>query len=395
MLTPAAAEAAIREHAPKLDVTSVALRDAAGCVLQQSVRAERDQPPFDRAAMDGIAVSSRSHARTFRIAGIQAAGAAPLTVSGIDDCAEIMTGAMLPTGCDCVIPVERLTLADGHARLADDVALTPWLNVHRRGVDCRADVEVLRPGMLLGPPEVAVLASAGLLHVRVARAPRIVAISTGNELVEPGQPIADWQIRRSNVYAVSAALKLRGFARVADDHLLDDERQLRERLARHLDEADVLVLSGGVSMGKFDFVPRVLAELGVQQIFHKIAQRPGKPMWFGVRSTTSGGKAVYALPGNPVSTLACLARYVAPGLRAAMGLNAPNPAIVRLTQGYRGLANLATLLPVKLDGSNGAQPRPTHGSGDFTSLIGSDGFVELPAGAIDIEVGAHAPFYRW
>lgn len=398
MLSPAAAAAAIADHAPRLPAIPMALRDAAGCVLRQAVHAERDQPPFDRVAMDGIALASSSFAggqRRFRITGTQAAGAAPQAITHPNDCIEIMTGAMLPAGCDCVIPVERITVHDGVAQLADDVVATAWLNLHRRGTDCRAGTAVLHPGITLGAPEVAVLAAAGLVHVQASRVPRIVVISTGDELIEPGKPMLDWQIRRSNVYGVLASLRNHGFTRLADDHIADDPAVLRERLRTHLDTADVLILSGGVSMGKFDFVPAVLAELGVTQIFHKIAQRPGKPMWFGVRSD---GKAVYALPGNPVSTLVCMARYVLPGLQGALGV-AAEPPIVQLSSECKTLVALTTLLPVRIvTGANGtrhAQPQPTQGSGDFTSLIGAQGCVELPTSAAPVLAGTPVKFFAW
>jgi len=402
MLSPADAAAAIAAHAPRLPVIPVALRDAAGCVLQQTVQAERDQPPFDRVAMDGIAIASSSTVsgqRTFRIVGTQAAGAMPLAITSDKECVEIMTGAMLPSGCDCVIPVERIVIENGFARLADDVVATPWLNLHRRGVDCRAHDVVLRPGIKLGTPEVAVLASAGLVHVQVSRMPRIVVISTGDELIEPGKPMTDWQIRRSNVYGVLASLRAQGFTRLADDHIADDEQVLRERLRKHLDTADVLILSGGVSMGKFDFVPKILDELGIKQVFHKITQRPGKPMWFGVRVDDQGsGKAVYALPGNPVSTLACMARYVLPGLQAGLGITTA-PANVQLSATCKMLATLTTLLPVRIassvDGTMTACPQPTHGSGDFTALIGAHGCVELPTGEGELPIGAIVKFFPW
>jgi len=251
----------------------------------------------------------------------------------------------------------------------------------------------MRPGTRLGPPEVAVLASAGKTHAQVARAPRIVVISTGDELIEPGLPLSEWQIRRSNVYAVMAALRARGFAQVSDDHIADDEAQLRERLAAHLRDADVLILSGGVSMGKFDFVPKIMAELGVKPQFHKIAQRPGKPMWFGIHPD---GKAVYALPGNPVSTLVCLARYVLPGLDAAAGLVPNAEPVLALAETCKPSADLTLLMPVRLSGSPSvAHPRPTQGSGDFTSLLGTDGFIELPPGDRPAERGTLVKFYRW
>lgn len=397
MLSPSEAAAAIASHAPRLPVAPVALRDAAGCILRQSVQAERDQPPFDRVAMDGIAIASKNVAngtREFRIVGTQAAGSPALVFCGDDECIEIMTGAMLPANCDCVIPVERITVNNGRALLAGDVVATPWLNLHRRGVDCRKDDVVLMPGGALRAPDIANLASSGLTHVQVTRAPRIVVISTGDELVEPGQPLSDWQIRRSNVFAVMAALRNHGFMRIADDHIADVESVLRERLRRHLDEADVLILSGGVSMGKFDFVPKILTDLGVKEIFHKISQRPGKPMWFGTR----GDKAVYALPGNPVSTLACVARYVLPGLQTALGV-ASETVTVQLATDAMPLPSLTTLLPVSitndLSGNLCAKPRFTHGSGDFTALVGTHGCVELAPGYAAIPRGTPVKFFRW
>jgi molybdopterin molybdotransferase len=240
-----------------------------------------------------------------------------------------------------------------------------------------------------------VIASNGLTEVRVARSPDIAVISTGDELVEPGQAPADWQIYRSNAYAVVSALGHRGFSRVAHDHLPDDLGVLRTRLAAHLERHDVLILSGGVSMGRFDYVPQVLGELGVKVVFHKVSQRPGRPLWFGVGA---GGKTVYALPGNPVSTLVCLTRYVFPGLDAALGAAPSAAEFVTLLEDVEVKPALTLFTPVKLSheaARSGAWLRPTRGSGDFTSLVGTEGFVELPPGPRVIEAGARAPFYRW
>jgi molybdopterin molybdotransferase len=224
----------------------------------------------------------------------------------------------------------------------------------------------------------------------------VVVISTGNELIEPGEPILPHQIRRSNVYAIVSALRRQGFQRVADDHVLDDAEQLRERLKLHLDTHDVLVLSGGVSMGRFDLVPRVLDELGVHAIFHKVAQRPGKPLWFGVAPS---GAAVFALPGNPVSTLVCLARYVIPALFAAMGESHLPAGKIALAAPVEVTAPLAFFLPVRVEvddwGRAWAVPTPTNGSGDFTALAGTDGFMELPPGPNAYPKGFVSRLYRW
>src|SRR5262245_46624080 len=264
--------------------------------------------------MDGIAFAVAAYEqgrRAFRIAGTQAAGAPPLALDNSEQCIEVMTGAMLPAGCDCVVPVEQISVADGVAQLAPEAAPQLRSNIHERGTDSRRGEELLQPGMQLGPAEVAVIAANGQTHAAVSRAPRIAVISTGDELVEPGKPLAAWQIHRSNVYAIMAALQRRGFTQLTLDHLPDDPAILRERLGAHLQTHDALILSGGVSMGRFDYIPQVLAELGVRVVFHKVAQRPGKPLWFGVGPT---GQTVYALPGNPVSTLVCFGRYVLAGL---------------------------------------------------------------------------------
>jgi molybdopterin molybdotransferase len=397
--TPAEAEALVRGRVPALPIESRPLASLPGAVLAQSVRAERDQPPFDRVTMDGIAIASqawRDGRREFRIAGTQAAGTPPLELRDLGACFEAMTGAVLPRGCDCVVPVEQLQLADGLATVADECTVEPFLNVHTRGIDCREGDMLLTRGTRVGAPELAVLASAGLPRAEVRADPRIVIVATGDELVAPDEPIADWQVRRSNSYALRGALTLRGFQRVADDHLPDDPAVLEARLAAHLATHDVLVLTGGVSMGRFDHVPSALRNLGVEEVFHKVAQRPGKPLWFGI---SPAGQTVFGLPGNPVSSLVCLLRYVLPGLYAMMGAPAQRVEAVMLGAAFAVTAPLWYFLPVQLEHSPNlglvAMPRPTRGSGDFISLLGTDGFVELPPGPAEFTAGYLAPLYRW
>jgi molybdopterin molybdotransferase len=399
MLSPPEAEAAIASRVPAAPQATLPLTGLSGRLLRQQIVAERDQPPFHRVSMDGFAIASDAWdqgLREFAIVGTQAAGAPQAFLPDSSACIEIMTGAVLPDGCDCVIPVERITNLGERIRVADDVVAKPWMNVHLRGSDSRANETLLAPGCVLGPAEVAIVASAGLATAQVTEEPRIIVISTGDELVEPGQPIRDWQIRRSNAYAVVAALQRRGYRKVAHDHLPDDLDVLRARLRVHLDTHDVLILSGGVSMGKFDFIPKVLRELGVETVFHKVAQRPGKPMWFGVRTP---GKAVYALPGNPVSTLVSCIRYVVPGLAASLGMARVAPLQVVLASDVSITTDLSIFLPVQLaqddSGRQIATPKPTRGSGDFVSLTGTDGFVELAPGPRTAQAGTLAPFYAW
>jgi molybdopterin molybdotransferase len=398
MTTPSEAETAIRAHATRLESEYQPLTGLIGAVLREPVVAQRDQPPFDRVTMDGIALASRAWQagrRAFKITGTQAAGAPPLALASDEDCLEVMTGAMLPQGCDCVVPVERLRNEVGVAHLAPELTVTAGMNVHARGLDTPAGRLLLPIGTKLSAPEVAVIASTGMAQARVSRRPRITVISTGDELREPGQELAAWQIYRSNAYGVLAALQCRGWLQLAHDHLPDDRTVLLDRLNQHLDSQDVLLLSGGVSMGRFDYVPQVLAELGIGVIFHKVEQRPGRPMWFG----TGHGKTVYALPGNPVSTLVCLVRYVLPGLDAACGAQVTARETVVLTTACELKPALTTFVPVELlndrSGRALAALRPTQGSGDFISLTGTDGFVELPPGEGPLPAGSVVDLYRW
>jgi len=235
-----------------------------------------------------------------------------------------------------------------------------------------------------------------MARIRVSSQPMLAVISTGNELIEPGEPVLAHQVRRSNAYAIVSALREHGFDRVADDHIQDDRDELRERLRFHLETHDVLVLSGGVSMGRFDLVPAVLEELGVHAIFHKVAQRPGKPLWFGVGPS---GTAVFGLPGNPVSTLVCLTRYVLPSLNASLGQQPLPPERVALAEAVTVNPPLTFFLPVRLEqddwGRSWAMPAPTNGSGDFTALAGTAGFVELPPGPNTYPKGFVTRLYRW
>lgn len=399
MLTPAEADALIGQHLQCLPIESLPLAQCAGGVLRENIYAERDQPPFDRVAMDGIALDSQTVAggrRSFPVQATQAAGDPPLTLAATGACIDVMTGAVLPVGCDCVVPVEELTVTDGEAFLAATARVEPWQNVHRRGSDTRQGTLLVSAGTRLRAPEIAIAASAGMARIRVSSQPMLAVISTGNELVEPGEPVLAHQVRRSNAYAIVSALRENGFQRVADDHLQDDADELRERLRFHLETHDVLVLSGGVSMGKFDLVPQVLEELGVHAIFHKVAQRPGKPLWFGVAPS---GAAVFGLPGNPVSTLVCLSRYVLPALFGSLGQTPPVPE--RLALGAPATVNtqLTSFLPVRIEqddsGRPWVMPAPTNGSGDFTALTGTDGFVELPPGPNTYHKGFVTRLFRW
>lgn len=399
MLTTAEAWQRIRDAMALGDAERIPIAQAPGRVLREPVHAERDQPPFDRVTMDGIAIRHADFAagaRRFPIVATSHAGDARATLDDEDSCIEVMTGAVLPDGTDTVIAVERISVADGTATLEPDYTPEQGQYVHRRGSDHRRGTEVLSPGCMLTPVDVAVLASCGLERVSVTAAPVVRVISTGNELVEAGAPIADHQVRLSNGPALVAMLADTGFGRSAHVHLRDDKAVLEQRIGELLAEANVLILSGGVSMGKADFVPQVLEELGVEVIFHKIAQRPGKPMWFG---KGPAGQSVFALPGNPVSSVVCCRQYVLPALYAAAGRKPAATAYAALAETVEFRPSLTCFLPVTIESGDDAQavarPEPTNTSGDFTALSGTDGYVELARDTERFEAGTVVPFHAW
>lgn len=398
MTTPQEAHQAIRAAVPALGSEPVAVAGAAGRVLRQTVVAERDQPPFDRVMMDGIAIAFDDFehgTRAFPVRSTQAAGDTQQTLER-GGCIEIMTGASLPVGADCIVPVERIGITDGIAAIEAGYEARQDQFIHARGSDHERGAILLRPGRRISPMAVAVLLACGLTEVEVSRAPALRVISTGNELVPAGSPIEAHQIRLTNGPAVIAMLAAHGYYDAAHEHLADDPGQLEARLAEHLDAADVLVLSGGVSMGKADFVPRVLEALGVSAVFHGISQRPGRPMWFG---TGPRGQAVFALPGNPVSTLVCCREYLVPALDAASGLQAARPEFAALTEAVTFEPALTCFLPVRLVSNVGSQlvamPAPTNTSGDFTSLAATDGYVELAAAQTGFPAGTAVRLTRW
>ena len=398
MTEVAAAEALILAHMPRFPARQEPISACSGRVLAEDVHAERDQPPFDRVTMDGIAIPFRDFAagvRSFEVVGIQAAGAEPLAV-GAQQCAEVMTGAVLPAGADTVVPVERVQRNGASAAITADATVAAEQFVHRRGSDRAQGSLCLGAGTRLGPPEIAVLAGAGHATALVADLPRVAVMSTGDELVDAGKPIAPHQIRSTNDRAIEASLTQHRLGHVTRARLRDDANALAIAIDRLDMEHDVLVLSGGISMGKFDFVPSVLTELGAKLVLQKVQQRPGRPMWFGV---SARGKPIFALPGNPVSTLVCATRYLLPALRQASGLPPPRQELVELTASIEASPTLTLFTPVTLSSSDRgtllASPQPTNTSGDFVTLAGTDGFVELAAKRGSYPAGTVARLFRW
>jgi molybdopterin molybdotransferase len=371
-------------------VTST-LEECVGKVLAEPVYADRDFPPFDRVTMDGIAIlfeSFKNGQRGFQITGTHAAGDKNLVLSDSTKCFEVMTGAVLPVGTDTVIRYEDISINNGVATI-NVTNIEQGQSIHVRGQDARQGELLLSPGMVLSPAEIALLASVGKSKVAIQSFPRTAIISSGDELVKIDQQPLPHQIRRSNNYAIQAAMNAMEWAGI-NYHLPDEKNILFTEIKSILEKNDVLILSGGVSKGKFDFIPTVLEELGVKKIFHQVSQRPGKPFWFGVSNES---KIVFALPGNPVSTFMCFHRYVKPWIHKSLGIKWKDQFAVLATD-FSFAPKLTYFLQVAVVNENGklmAYPNAGGGSGDFANLKDVDGFLELPLDKTDFKAGEVFP----
>ncbi len=398
MIEVAEADHIIAVALPTYPPESRPLTSAYGAILRQAIHADRPQPPFDRATMDGIAINCsewEKDRRAFSIAGVQRAGESAKRLDDARKCFEVMTGAVMPQGADCVVKVEDIEVADGVAVIQDGLSLASGNFIHKVGTDAKVGDVVLEPGVRLTPPRIAIAAAFGAHEISVAKPPSVAIISTGDELVEAHETPELHQIRLSNVYAIEAGLRMRGFTDVERHHLPDDRDRIQSAIAELLERVDMLLLTGGVSMGKFDYVPETLRALDVEQRFHKVAQRPGKPLWFGI---APGGKPVFGLPGNPVSAIVCFRRYVLHHVERAMGLS-PNPNLASLAEPVTFAPNMTYFMPVSLtfdeSGRQIAKPLRTNTSGDFGTLGHSDAIIELSRDISEFEAGYVAPVYRW
>ena len=399
MITVNEAQKIIADHLKIFPVSECPLEESYGAILREDIVADRDQPSFDKVLMDGIAIlyaSWQRGNRRFKIEGIQAAGQAPLRLKEVHACIEAMTGAVLPEGTDCVIPVEEISVHSHEAVVNKEVQVVRMQNVLPVGVDYKQGTTLLKEGTMLLPPQVAVVASVGKATVRVSYKPKIAIISTGDELVDIGVAAKPYQIRKSNSYALQAALRHNGYFESLIFHIGDDRGQLLSEIGSILKTFDVVILSGGVSAGKFDFIPGVLKELGVAVLFHKVQQKPGKPFWFGMNQE---GKAVFALPGNPASTQICFYRYVLPQLNRSMGISKISREFASLAEDFSVKTPLTYFLTVTLeinpDGQLVVTPVAISGSGDYLALANSDGFVELEANKGYFNAKSVVPLYRW
>ncbi|MDV7186263.1 molybdopterin molybdotransferase MoeA [Lutibacter sp. TH_r2] len=385
----------ILNNTENFGVEEIDFLESEGRVLKENIIADRDFPPFNRVSMDGIAIDIEAFNKgqaSFKIEGIQAAGSPQLTLKDSNNCMEAMTGAVLPKNTNAVIQYELLTIENGVATLnVED--LKHFQNIHKKGLDRKQEAILISKNTQITSAEIGVLATVGKFTVKVAKLPKVMVISTGNELVEVNETPEEHQIRRSNVYTLVSILKQLGIS-AKTAHILDDKEVLKTKIDGFLNDYDVLIFSGAVSKGKFDFIPEVLNDLGVEKLFHRVKQRPGKPFWFGKK----GEKTIFAFPGNPVSTFVSCLKYFTPWFKKSVGVNFENKETAILAENFSFKPSLTYFLQVKTNIENGKKYAITvsgKGSGDLANLVDADAFLELPDNRTNFTKGEVFPLINY
>ncbi|MCK5884053.1 MAG: molybdopterin molybdotransferase MoeA [Bacteriovoracaceae bacterium] len=387
----------VLSNTPLGPTENISISECPGRVLAKDILAERNDPPFPRVLKDGIAInfSQFTASHSFPIESLTRAGQTQATLQNNKKCIEVMTGCPLPLGADTVVMYEDTIDEDGVIKISKELALSRGDNVAPESSNHKVGELILKSGATIQSAQLGIIASQGESNVLVYRSPRITVITSGDEIVDLGDLLAPHQIRASNRYTAISELQGHGFHHITHVHIPDNKRQTELALKAALDSSDALILSGGVSKGKFDFIPETLNKLGVQKIFHKVKQRPGKPFWFGTTEQT----IVFALPGNPISTLACLRRYAIPSLKKFSGIKLANNQRVKLSQNIDKIEKKTDFIPVSIehrdDGSSWATPWGFNTSGHYSSLAASHGIIIIPEESIKVNKGDLLEFLPW
>ena len=369
-------------------IESVSFEEAAGRVLAESVRSDRDVPPFNKSAMDGFACRRQDLANPMHLIEVIQAGTPPLKSVTEGMCSQIMTGSVIPDGADLVVKVEDCSREHSEISGITEIRFIGEktnVNICYQGEDLKAGEEILAAGTLLDTRHVPILATVGSVFINVFRMPSVGVLSTGNELVEPGETPGISQIRNTNAYQTIAQLAKMGIDCDYYGIAADDEDITRSMISEALQDNDILILSGGVSMGEFDFVPAVLDSLGLTIAYNQVAVQPGKPTLFGY----DNHKFVFGLPGNPVSSYFMTELLVKPFIYRCMG-HFWNPPVFRLRAGeriFRNKSNRLAWIPVRIDRSGMVYQIEYHGSAHIFSLRDADGIIQVPIGQTEIVIG--------
>jgi molybdopterin molybdotransferase len=370
-----------------LGAETVAIVDARDRVLATDLEAAGNVPPFPCSAMDGYAITPGPGERILKVVGESRAGVPSPRPLGDDEAIRISTGGAIPDGATAVIPQENVEVRDGS--ILTRTTVQPGDHIRASGEDMHAGTTVLRAGTVLGAAELGAAVSAGVGAVSVARQPRVQVLATGDELKAPGEPLGPGEIHNSNGPMLAALAAHQGAVCAPPARLPDDRAATEAGLSSALQTADVVIVSGGVSVGPHDHVKPALVDLGVEQVFWRVALQPGKPTWFGRR----GSVLVFGLPGNPVSAVVTFGLFARPALAALQGRATERLLVSDAVLGtaVRRNPDRDQALRVRLERQDGrlvATPNGPQGSHIVTSLLGADALAFIPAGEGNLEAGA-------
>jgi len=384
----------VLNSAQNFGIEEIPFIKSVGRILKEEIIADRDFPPFNRVSMDGIAIDFqqfKNGQRAFKVEGIQAAGNEQITLHNAENCIEVMTGAVLPNNVSTVIRYEDVTIENGVATININ-AINDAQNIHNKGKDGKFEDILISQNTKISAAEIGVLATVGKSFVKVARQPKVMIVSTGDELVGVDEIPLEHQIRRSNVFTLVSLLERLNIPSETA-HITDDKPILKSKIECYLKEYDVLLFSGAVSKGKYDFLPEVFEELGVEELFHKVSQRPGKPFFYGQTNTC----CVFGFPGNPISTFVNCLAYFYPWYYKSVGIETNQETAV-LGDDVSFKPSLTYFLQVKLESENGkliAFPIIGNGSGDLASLVHTDAFIQLPDDKKEFKKGDVFPIIKY
>lgn len=379
-----AIEIVLSQAKPNFIAEKVNLWDSIGRVLSADVISDMNMPPFNKTAVDGYACRMSDAKSELEVIETIAAGSVPIKVVGKDQCSKIMTGAMIPQGADCVLMVED-TKEVGQNRIVF-TGSTPRANICILGEDIRTGDVAINKGTTILPQHIAIMAALGCTQPLVASKPSVAVIVTGDELVEPNQIPTGGQIRNSNGHQLVGQIIKANAKPNYIGIVKDTEEATYNAISKALDESDIVILTGGVSMGDFDHVPAVLKKLGVEILFSSISVQPGKPTKFGVKD----GKLVYGLPGNPVSSYMQFEILVKPAIQRLMGGEPTEKAIARLPLAKtfkRSKTERLGLIPVKVSDDHKVEIAEFHGSAHIFALANAEGYITIPLGESEIKEG--------
>ncbi|MFC2111093.1 gephyrin-like molybdotransferase Glp [Bacteroidota bacterium] len=367
-----------------LDTEKIGFTDSLGRILVEDVHSDINMPPFDKSAMDGFACRKEDINNELEVIEVLAAGKIPEKKIGQNQCTKIMTGAIIPEGADYVVMIEHTEVTkDGKIRITEDNAND---NICYFGEDIKKDDLVLNKGLKIKPQHIAVMASVGCVQPLVSKQPRVGIISTGDELVEPSNFPAKSQIRNSNGYQLIAQVKRAGAIANYIGIAEDSEEVTFSTISKALKENDIVLLTGGVSMGDFDFVPEIMIQCGVDIKFRSMAVQPGKPTIFG---TFNENKFIFGLPGNPVSSYTQFELLVRPLILKLMGIS-ELPVKLKLPMGaeYKRIKSFRkSFLPINISKDGKVYPVEYHGSAHIHSYVFADGIIAIEIGNEKLEIG--------